>query len=128
MKIDHEMKLRLLPCPYSICRSNGKPELPGKVAPLAAVLFDGKTYTWIGPQDSAPEADRVQSGYRALEVQGPLDFSLTGVLAGISSTLAAADVPIFVLSSYDTDYILVHSQHLQNALKALREKGYEIAS
>jgi len=114
-----------LPCKFSICRSNGRPKLPDG-APLGAVVYDGKTYTWIGPQDLTPESDHVQSGYRALEVEGPLEFDLTGVLAGISRALASAGVPIFVLSSYDTDYILVRAEMISKAVAALRRAGYEV--
>ncbi len=121
------MRLRVLPCSYSVCRSNTRPEFAGGSSPLNAVLFDGKAYTWIGPQDLAPDTNQKQSGFRALEVEGPLDFNLTGVIAGISSTLARAGVPIFVLSSYDTDYLLVRSKLLSKAISALEEAGYQVA-
>ena len=127
MTIDTEMKLRLLPCSFSICRSGSEPKLPGNAAPLGAILYDGKVYTWIGPQDSAPVSEQSQSGFRALEVQGPLDFGLTGVIAGISAVLAEAGVPIFVLSSYDTDYILVRTTVISKAVNALKQAGYEVA-
>ncbi|WP_457637276.1 ACT domain-containing protein [Oceanithermus sp.] len=69
----------------------------------------------------------MQSGFRALEVEGPLEFNLTGVLAGISNALAAAGVPIFVLSSYDTDYILIRSELVGKAIASLKQAGYKVA-
>jgi hypothetical protein len=56
-------------------------------------------------------------------VQGPLDFSLTGILARLSAPLADAGVPIFVLSTFDTDYVLVRSDHAEAAADTWRRVG-----
>ncbi len=61
-----------------------------------------------------------------MKVQGPLDFALTGVLAGIATVLADTGVSIFALSTFETDYILVKKDALHEAVSALREAGYTI--
>jgi len=53
-----------------------------------------------------------------------LDFSLTGILADISAVLAKAEISIFAISTFDTDYILVKSEKLQATKKALQQAGY----
>ncbi|MBN1372589.1 MAG: ACT domain-containing protein, partial [Anaerolineaceae bacterium] len=73
-----------------------------------------------------PGGVRAEGGWRALKVLGPLDFSLTGILAGLASTLAAAGVSIFALSTFDTDYIMVKESSLGTAIEALREQGHTI--
>ena len=113
---------------FSICRLSGRVDLPREAVPFGAVIFDGRAYTWVGPQELTPEASNVQSGYRALEVEGPLEFNLTGVLAGLSGVLSEAGVPIFAISTYNTDYILLHTRHLQKAVRALRDKGYNVVT
>ena len=60
-------------------------------------------------------------------IAGPLDFGLTGILAGIASTLAGAGVPIFAVSTFDTDYVLVKTERLDAATGALRIAGYSIS-
>ena len=65
-----------------------------------------------------------ESHWRALEVLGPLGFSLTGIMANISGVLAKANVSIFTLSTYDTDYILVKESQIQAAMNALKKDGY----
>lgn len=52
-------------------------------------------------------------------MEGPLDFSLTGILASLASPLAEASISIFALSTYDTDYLLVKEQTLQKAITIL---------
>lgn len=59
-------------------------------------------------------------------VIGPLDFSLVGVLADISKVLKAAEISIFVISTYETDYILVKKDNLQKAITVLNNSGYEV--
>jgi uncharacterized protein len=67
---------------------------------------------------------QVERGWRSLKVIGPLDFALTGILAGIASTLADAGISLFALSTYDTDYILVRQDTLTAAVEALSRAGY----
>ncbi|MCW8857017.1 MAG: ACT domain-containing protein [Kangiella sp.] len=62
--------------------------------------------------------------WRAIKVAGPLDFNLTGVIAGISQALANAEVPIFVISTFDTDYVLIKERNLAEALVALKKTSY----
>src|SRR5690348_13672685 len=57
-------------------------------------------------QDDVPADASAERGWCAFEVAGPLDFSLTGVVASLVSPLADAEIPIFVLSTFDTDYLL----------------------
>jgi len=119
-------RLKLLPGVYAVAKGSCKPPLRELENGVLAIISDGKSYTWIGPQDYLPASSRVQSGFRALEVEGPLDFELTGVIAGISAVLAKARVPIFALSSYDTDYILVPGSKLAAAVAALKTGGYVV--
>lgn len=65
-----------------------------------------------------------EKNWRALEVVGPLGFSLTGIMANISGVLAKANVSIFAMSTYDTDYILVKQQQVDVAINALKKDGY----
>lgn len=55
---------------------------------------------------------------------GQLDFSLTGIIAGISSALSKARVGVFTISTFDTDYILVREKKLEAAIDALVGEGY----
>jgi hypothetical protein len=65
-----------------------------------------------------------ETGWSCIKVLGPLDFSLTGILADISGVLAKAEVSIFAISTFDTDYVLVKSEKLPVAKEALQKSGY----
>ncbi len=59
-----------------------------------------------------------------MKVEGPLDFSLTGVLASLAGPLARAGIPIFAISTFDTDYLLVKAANLEAAIAALESVGH----
>jgi uncharacterized protein len=65
--------------------------------------------------------------WRCLKVEGLLNFSLVGILASLAEPLAKAGVPIFAISTFDTDHILVKAENLDRAIDALRSAGHTIA-
>ena len=79
--------------------------------------------TAIAPENAVARED----GWRAFRIEGVLDFSLKGILSRISGVLAEAEIGIFVVSTYNTDYVLVKADDLQPALSALAQAGYAIA-
>jgi len=71
-------------------------------------------------------SERSESDWSCIKVLGPLDFSLTGILADISVVLAKAGISIFAISTFDTDYILVKSDRLHVAKQALQQAEYKL--
>lgn len=69
-------------------------------------------------------AQKSELNWRAIRVEGPLDFGLTGVIAGLSQVLADADIPVFVVSTFDTDYLLVKERNLAESLVVLKKADY----
>ncbi|MBR6027457.1 MAG: ACT domain-containing protein [Clostridia bacterium] len=69
-----------------------------------------------------------EDGWRGFRVEGTLDFSLTGILAGLAGVLADRKIGIFAVSTYNTDYILVKAEAFGRALAALAEAGYRISA
>ena len=67
-------------------------------------------------------------GWRAFEVEGPLDHAMTGVLASLATPLAEAGVPIFALATYDTDYVLVPAARVADAAAALEAAGHTVSA
>lgn len=64
--------------------------------------------------------------WRCLKVEGPLDFSLVGILASLAEPLAKAGISIFAISTFNTDHILVNAANLDRAVEALRAAGHTI--
>lgn len=75
---------------------------------------------------AVPSDVTAERGWRRLEVRGPLDFALTGVLASLAGPLAEAGVPVFVISTHDTDHLMVKGDRLAHAEAALRAAGHRV--
>ena len=102
-----------------------------KVVFDAPIFFIAKTYeetSIVLPQTININSDEVERDWQALEVVGPLDFSLTGILSKISTILANEKISIFAISTFDTDYILVKSKNVSLATNALIANNYQVIS
>jgi hypothetical protein len=122
------IELSILPYRLAICRLDPsaqapKPALEGE---FFSVTRTPDELSFLVPEENAVKGARVEGGWRAFKVKGPLDFSLTGILSSIAAPLAAAKISIFALSTFDTDYILVKEAHLEQADRVLREAGFKI--
>ena len=77
--------------------------------------------------DAVPEGVPSEGPWRAFKVQGPLVMTLLGVVASLADPLRDAGISIFAISTYDTDYILVHEPDAEAATRALRDAGHEVS-
>jgi len=69
----------------------------------------------------------VENGWRALRLEGPFPFAMTGVLSSFVQPLSDAGIPIFAISTFDTDYVLIKNGNLKPALTALGAAGHQLA-
>ena len=77
----------------------------------------------VCPTDIVPDNTVARDdGWRGFRVCGTLDFSLIGILAWIAETLAANEISIFAISTYNTDYVLVKEENFDKALEVLKGK------
>jgi hypothetical protein len=77
-------------------------------------------------ENAVPADVRAERGFRALVIEGALDFGVTGILASLTAPLAAATISLFAFSTFDTDYVMVKADRLGAALAALRAAGLDI--
>ena len=77
-------------------------------------------------QENIPNDIKCEKDWRILEVEGPLDFSLIGILASISTILSQSGISIFAISTYDTDYILIKEKDIANAIQSLVKERYDV--
>ena len=124
------MNLALLDTTLAVCRLDPAAGMPAwfvLAPPLTAAVVRAGELTLVGPEDAVPSGVVAERGWRALEVAGPMDLAMTGVTAKLSGALADAGVALFAVSTYDTDVILVHAEHADRAVEALRAAGHQVA-
>jgi uncharacterized protein len=123
-----KIALRVHPGLYCICRLGpGEPTPSWTVLPSFCSITRTVAELSVVCNEEAVASDvQANRGWRLLGVDGPLDLSTVGVLAGLAMTLARAGVSIFAISTFDTDYVLVREDDLQRALDALRGACYAV--
>ena len=112
----------------AIARLNSTDEIPKMVkdSPFWSITITREEISMVLEEHYVLPNWKVDFGWRYLKVIGPLDFSLTGILSSILVPLAKAGISIFVISTYDTDYILVKDYLFEKAISVLNYDGYEI--
>ena len=126
--VDNILTMKLLKEKYGVCRLD-KNELIPKWAQNSDFFSITKTcdeLSIVCIQDDIPNNILCEKDWRILKIEGPLDFSLIGILASISTILAQNEISVFAISTYDTDYILVKNKDLSNAIQSLIKERYEV--
>ncbi len=120
------MQLRTLPDSYAVVRLHPGAELPAWVdkGPFRSVTRTEHEVSVVCRDHDVPDGESVDRGWTVLEVAGPLDFSLSGVVASLVVPLAEENVPIFVISTFESDYVLVRSTDLGRVADALESAGH----
>lgn len=125
------LRLRELPWHLAVCRFAPDAALPAWVFHEAATFWSltrtPDELSLVCPEEDLPPSvtDSVERGWRAFAVVGPLPFGLTGIVSGLTTPLATAGIPVFVLSTFDTDYVLVKDAHFAQA-RAVLANAFEV--
>jgi hypothetical protein len=120
---DGKLSLTILDCVLAVCRLEKDDSVPQRAAAgsFYSITKTPDELSLVCEENFVPDGVKAEKGWRAFKVEGPLDFSLTGVLAGISGVLSEAGISIFAVSTYDTDYILVKKEKLEQAFQVLEK-------
>ena len=120
------MKLKAIDVDLSICNLTGAAQVDFS-REFTFLAHTDEELSLVCPTDSAPTAMAERDdGWRAFRIEAQLDFSLVGVLAQITAILAQANIAIFAISTYNTDYVLTRKERFDEALAVLQAAGYEI--
>jgi hypothetical protein len=115
---------------YAICRMSLFEPLPDWILKysLSSITRTAEDYTVVCPIESIPGGDKAifEGAWKCLKIHGPLDFNEVGVISSLTGVLSAANISVFVLSTYETDYILIKRMYLEKALQVLSDSGHQI--
>jgi hypothetical protein len=125
---DKKLTLIVMPGRLGICRLDPAGPVPewAYTSPFFSVTRTPDELSVVCTEALIPEDEFCDKGWKSLKVQGPLDFSETGILASLALPLARSDISIFVLSTYDTDYLLVKESDLLKTIETLVAEGYNV--
>lgn len=120
------MEIKRIAGDFSVCKVSDYSQVDLKME----YCFIGKTEeecSLVCITEQVPaNATACDSGWRAFRIQGVLDFSLVGILAKIAGLLAENGIPIFAVSTYNTDYVLTKKESFEKAMEVLTGAGYSV--
>jgi hypothetical protein len=124
------MTLNILPQIFTICRLDPGTEIPSwiKQSIFFSISKSSEELSIVCEERLVPTGIKSESSWRALQVKGPLDFSLTGILSSIAKPLADSKISIFSISTFDTDYVLVKNESLDRTCSCLTKAGFSFSN
>lgn len=126
---EHNVVFRVLDEKYCIAKLPPDAPLPGNGAgkQFFSATRTADELSIVCLETEAPTGAAIERSWRCIKVKGPLEFSLKGVLVSLLLPLAEANIAVFAISTYETDYLLVKQQDVNNAVKALELAGHRIS-
>lgn len=126
--VEKKLNLKLLKDRYSVCRLNRNEEIPKWIfqEEFFSITRTDEELSIVCLQDKIKENIKCEKDWRILKIEGPLDFSLIGILSRISTLMANNGISIFAISTYDTDYILIKEESINRAIEVLENNNYNI--
>ncbi|HEX8408796.1 MAG TPA: ACT domain-containing protein [Thermoanaerobaculia bacterium] len=122
------LRIAILPHRLAVCRLAPDAPLPSWIAgTFTSVTRTDEELSVICDDDAVPADVKAERGWRALRVLGPIPFEVTGVAAALVSPLAAAGISVFLLATFDTDYLLLKDEVFARALDVLRAAGHDVS-
>lgn len=124
----HTLKFRRLAGPYAIVRLAPKSSVPAWATEgeFTSITRTPEELSIVCLAGNVPPEIESPHHWMCLKLQGPFPFSLTGVLLSFIQPLSSKDIPIFAISTYDTDYVLIQEEWAGAALNALKHAGHEL--
>lgn len=121
------LNLSLLKDVYGICRfPAGATVTPPSPGLFSLLVYATEETTLVCPLDQAPPEAEIDAGWRCFRITQSFDFSVPGILTSILDPLAKAGIGIFATSTFSTDYVLVKTEDVKQAVAALRSAGHSV--
>jgi hypothetical protein len=126
----HQLKFRRLKRPYAIVRLSPDAALPewATKAEFTSITRTADELSIVSPAENLPKDLSSPHHWICLKLEGPFPFSLTGVLLSFIEPLSSNGVPIFAISTFDTDYVLIQEEFADVTLDTLQRAGHELVS
>jgi hypothetical protein len=122
------LKFSFVPGQFAVCRLAHDADFPDILhsSPFVSVTRSTDELSIVCPADHAPAGAKTETGWACFKLIGPFPFAQTGVLASFIGPLAEGGVPVFAVSTFDTDYVLVKAEYAGHAMGVLRAAGHEM--
>ena len=125
-----ELEFSFVPGVFAICKLSAASPIPDWAlkGPFVSVTRTVEELSIVCLADNLPRDINSESHWTCFKIQGPFAFTQTGILAAFINPLAANAIPIFAISTFDTDYVLIKEEYAGFALQTLQQAGHQIVA
>jgi hypothetical protein len=122
------LRFRWIPGAFSVCRLAPEAAIPDWVlgGPFVSITRSADELSIVCLTENVPNNVKVESNWCCFQLEGPLPFMEAGILSSFLGPLAQNGIPIFAVSSFDTDYVLLKEEFVGAALSILSQIGHEL--
>lgn len=122
------LQFRQLAAPYAIVRLKPDSQVPSwtRDGEFISVTRTADELSIVCPAANVPPNVHSPRRWISLKLEGPFPFSLTGILLSFLEPLSNNGIPIFAISTYDTDYVLIQEEYRERALYILQQAGHQL--
>ncbi len=123
-----ELRFSFIPGVFAICKLPASSLIPDWAlsGPFISVSRTADELSIVCPADNLPSGVFSDSQWTCFKLQGPFAFTETGILASFIAPLSASAIPIFAVSTFDTDYVLIKEEYAGSALQVLQQAGHQL--
>ena len=120
------MNLKIIPGDYSVCKLPSNSTIPmwALESPFFTVSKTDDELSIACESRYIKDQPEAENNFSLIKVIGPLDFNLTGILTSLCTPLSEAKISVFVVSTFDTDYLLIKQEKIEQAQNVLIESGF----
>lgn len=120
------LTLSVLPLTLAVAQLPADAPLPAVGGAFFNLTRTADELSLVCLEDAVPAGAKAEGGWVALKLHGPFEFTLTGILAAALNPLRDAGIGIFAISTFDTDYVLIKRERLEEAVRVLRAAGHTV--
>ena len=121
------LRINILPDLLAVARLGAGEPVPAWMrGRFTSITRTAAELSIVCDDDAIPEDVQAERRWRAFEVVGPLPFEMTGVAAALVAPLADARISVFLIATFDTDYLLVRVDDFTRTVEVLRAAGHEV--
>jgi uncharacterized protein len=126
--MSHQLTIIIYEKMYAVCRLEPEAAVPAWATGerFLSITRTANELSIVCEEEMVPNDAHGERNRRLMQIEGTLAFTLTGVLASVALPLAKAELSIFAISTYDTDYLLIADEDLQKATEMLEAAGHTI--
>ena len=121
------LRLSIVPGTYAVCRLAPDASLPDWIrGAFTSITRTPDELSIVCDDDAVPARIKAERGWHTMRIEGPIPFEMVGVASALITPLAEAGISIFLVSTFDTDYLLVKDETFARAVDVLRASGYDV--